>query len=439
MRQNKLWAFCLLKCGRQKQKTASSLCRQNYGESYGSSYSDSHGLKYEAKYILGLKKKPEKKPKFSKKPQFLIIAFALIIALPLLDNIFHFSPVKNLFEKRSPAALPKFPQNFSAAALYFQDLENFFNDHYGFRKTLVAINGIMMDNIFNESPDARAIIGKDGWFYFDNYNSLLDAMAMASISDELIEHGVKSFGQNWQKMRAQNINYLLVIAADKSTIYPDFLPFKVKAAANKLHRIDRFLNALKKKYPDFPVLDLRFILKKAREKEIIYHKTDTHWNKRGAHYAYVEIMKMLSKKNLHFKPHLRNDFANKEDEFVRGDISDIMGVDTRNLNYDLTAKFPENFYQVQPGKAELKFFHKPNFFANKNKNLPVIFVYKDSYFGDLFGFVAQHFSRAFFINEFPCDLDYDIIKNYHPDVVIQEFWEGRIELVLGRCNTNSHL
>lgn len=346
----------------------------------------------------------------------------MIIALPALDSILHFSPVKDLFEKRLPVENPQF----SLSKDYPKNFEKYFNDNYGFRKTLISMNSRMMDKIFDESPDARAVIGKDGWFYFDNHNSLLDATGKASLSDELVERGVKSFYRNWQMMRAKNIDYLLIIAADKATVYPEFLPDYIKY--NEPHRIDKFLTALKKKYPDFPVLDLRPILKKAKEKEIIYHKTDTHWNNRGGHYGYVEIAKMLG-----IKPHLREDFTDKEDSGFRGDISDIMNSDASNVDYKLEPKFKPIAHYQWPTPKKLQNFHRPMFFLNDNKNLPVLFAYKDSFFGELQYFLSEHFYKSSYINEFPCDLNYETIKNHHPNVVIQEFWEGRVEVVLSQC------
>jgi alginate O-acetyltransferase complex protein AlgJ len=369
--------------------------------------------------------------------KLLTILFVLIITLPTLDSIFHFSPVKDLFEKRLPAAKPKFPHSFSEIKNYPKNFEKFFDDNYGFRKTLIAINADITDDIFDESPDARAVIGKDDWLYFDNHNSLLDATGRAILSDELVARGVESFGKNWQEMRKKNIKYLLIIAADKSSIYPEFLPDYIKPS--EPHRIDKFLNALKKKYPDFPVLDLRPILKKAKEKEIIYQKTDTHWNRRGAHYAYVEIMKILG-----IKPHLRNEFTDVDGGLMRGDISEIMNSNATNINFELEPKFPvtfsfafsQNFHPDESVKRQMAGFYNPTVYRNSNKNLPVAFVYKDSFFADIAGFSAEHLSMLFSANEFPCDLNYEIIKNFHPNVVIQEFWEGRIEVVLRRCNNN---
>jgi len=52
---------------------------------------------------------------------FLISAFALILALPALDQIFNFSPVKELFEKRLPAANPELPKSFTDLKNYPQE------------------------------------------------------------------------------------------------------------------------------------------------------------------------------------------------------------------------------------------------------------------------------------------------------------------------------
>lgn len=367
---------------------------------------------------------------------FLLIIFALVITIPTLDSIFSFSPVKDLFEKRSPVERPDSPNSWEEVKTYPKKFEAFFNDNYGFRKTLIFLYNRLSDKIFDESPIARVAIGKDDWLYFDNNDSLLDAEGKAPLRKELIEKGIKSFYRNWHRAKSHNIDYLLVIAPDKSTIYPEFLPEYIKPVDN--HRMDKFLVDLKKRYPDFPVLDLRPILLKAKEKEIVYQKTDTHWNRRGAHFAYVEIMNELAKRNIrnaNFKPHLRKEFTDKADEYISGDISGMMGSGATNLNYDIVPKFKITANSVRTTEREKKIFHRPTHYVNSNKNLPRLFAYQDSYFGDLFEIVSQHFSNSFYINEYPCDINLEIIKKYHSNVVIQEFWEGRIEFILQGCKS----
>src|SRR4029077_10039045 len=43
-----------------------------------------------------------------------------------------------------------------------------------------------------------------------------------------------------------------------------------------------------------PVLDLRPALQQAKPSERLYHRTDTHWNDRGAYVAYAAILSSLT-------------------------------------------------------------------------------------------------------------------------------------------------
>lgn len=365
----------------------------------------------------------------NKQNKILIIVFVLILGLPLLDSAFHFSPVKELFEKRKPVAMPDFPKSFADLLTFPKKFDAFFNDNYGMRKSLITLHSSMMDKVFDESPDSRVVIGKDNWLYFDNYNSILDAEGHAPLADDLIVRGVEHYAKNRKQVEDAGMKYLLVIAADKTTIYPEFLPDYIKSAPLGQHRIDKFLNALTKKYPDFPVVDARPILLQAKLKEKVYQETDTHWNRRGAHSTYMAMMKKLG-----ITPNPRNKFKDVADEWIKGDISDIMGGAYSNLNYELQPKFKETIHFGKATEEEKKKFHNVTIFYNDNKNLPRLFVYQDSYFGDLFRFVSQHFSYAFFTNQYPCDIEIEVVKKYHPNVVMQEFWEGRVEHILGTCS-----
>lgn len=366
---------------------------------------------------------------------FIIIIFFLILLIPTLDNIFNFSPIKELFEKRILTEKPALPQNYSELKKFPKNFDNFYNDNFGFRKTLITINSKMMDNIFNQSPSERAVMGKDGWLYFDNYNSLADAQGEMIYNQKVLEKGVKALIQNWQELAKNNVDYVFVVAADKSTAYPEFLPDYIKAKSGN-RRLDQFLSLLKKEAPDFPIIDLRPVILKAKtaEKNEIYYKTDTHWNRVGAYYGYLEIINFLSKKHPNLKALTRDEFTLKSESKHDGDIADIMNL---KLNYDfehnLIPKTPFNYSEVELSQAQEKQFHKPFFFTNKNQDLPILFSYKDSFSDNLMVFLPENFSKSYFINEFPCRINLNIIKKYHANIVIHQMWEGRMEEVFKGC------
>jgi len=361
------------------------------------------------------------------KNKIFITTFIVFLFLPIFGNVFGISLVGDLFEKRVAATKPEIPETMSELGSYPKKFNEYYNDNYGFRKDLISLNGKMMDKVFNESPDDRVLVGKDGCLYFDNKNSLLDAAGRAKIDKELVNKGIESFYQNWQDAKIKDRKYLLVIAADKTTIYPEFLPDYFKYG--KSHRIDVFKEALLAKYPTFPIIDLRKTLIKAKQKEVIYHKTDTHWNKRGAHYGYVEIMEYLG-----IQAYLRNKFSDVKNGEYFGDIAQIMGIKQTNKDFGLSKNFVSKISFNSEESEKLKeIFHKTAIYDNSDKSLPKLFVYKDSFFGELQDLVSEHFSKSIYVNEFPCRIDYDILENYSPDYIIQQFWENRIESVLKNC------
>lgn len=365
--------------------------------------------------------------------KLLILVFICLISLPNIDYFAKFSPIKDLFEKRQLKTAPDLPKNYHELWKFPKNFEEFFDDNYGFRKTLIFLNSLILDKIFDQPSDSRVVFGKNGWLYFDNYQSLLDISGDLGIDDDLVEKGVVAFYENWQYLKSKNITYLLVITPDKAVIYPEFLADYIKVG-NK-QRIDKFIKLLKSKYPDFPIIDLRLTIISAKEKEIIYHQTDTHWNRRGAHYAYIEIMKYLNKiSDFNFKINYRSEFEDITNSGFRGDIADIINSNLTNIDYDLKPKFQIKSQRFAPTEDELKKFHKPIFYKNKSLKMPIAFIYKDSFFGNLQDFMSEHFSEMYLINEFPCRIDQKIIDKYQPQIFIQQFWQSRIQQILDRCS-----
>ncbi len=155
----------------------------------------------------------------------ILVIFAAILVLPSLDNIFNFLPIKELFKKRTLKNNPEAPSNYQELTKYPQEFEAFYNDNFGLRKTLITLNSKIMDKVFNQSPSERALMGKGGWLYFDNYNSLADAEGKMFYDQKILENGVAALIRNWQELQKNNIDYVFVVAADKSTIYPEFTNF----------------------------------------------------------------------------------------------------------------------------------------------------------------------------------------------------------------------
>jgi hypothetical protein len=132
------------------------------------------------------------------------------------------------------------------------------------------------------------------------------------------------------------------------------------------------------------------------------------------------------------KPKLRSEFTQIQKDKKHGDISDIMNLEITDTEYNLIPKISYHYSQITT-EADKKRFHKPDFFVNSNSNLPILFSYKDSFMDSPKFLLSEHFSKSYYINEFPCQIDINIIQEFKPNIVIQEMWEGRMEAVLQSC------
>ena len=49
---------------------------------------------------------------------------------------------------------------------FIAGIENYFNDHFGFRKRLVRLNHHWKEQLFRTGGSSDAIVGRDGWLFY---------------------------------------------------------------------------------------------------------------------------------------------------------------------------------------------------------------------------------------------------------------------------------
>ncbi len=217
----------------------------------------------------------------------LISLFILFLLLPVLDMGFHFDPTRPPSENRLLAALPKPPGGLAGLQKFLTGWETYFNDHFGCRRCLVLWHNKLKWSLFREKNTRNVLMGIDGWMFMSD--------------NQMIEHfrGAQPFLeadlQQWQKLlerrrdwlAARGINYLFVLAPDKHTVYPEYLPPWLKDLGGRT-KADQFF-AYMKVHSTVPVLDLRPGLLAGKKSAPVYQKTDTHWNELGAFLAYQQV------------------------------------------------------------------------------------------------------------------------------------------------------
>lgn len=203
---------------------------------------------------------------------------------------------------QSPEAFRKFDQRLRSQPAPFgserTQLKNFFAslervvcDRLPLREELLTAK-TRISLFFGKSLNPEVVVvGKNGWLFFgntvgrgiDQYRGILRMDAAQLDTFRNYFQGIQA------ELEKRGIPFLLVIAPEKHSIYPENLPPALS------HKGDSPADQVLAGAPGLDILDMRPVLREAKGRWPfpLYSKTDSHWNELGAYIAYREIMGRL--------------------------------------------------------------------------------------------------------------------------------------------------
>jgi alginate O-acetyltransferase complex protein AlgJ len=345
----------------------------------------------------------------------LIAIFVVAVSLPLIGQTMGLGGPTG-----KPQTVPPL-RTAEASAWTFPDRFNtYYSDQFAFRPSLIRWHAKAKYLGLGVSPSETAMIGKDGWLYYAGDNCLDDYHTTLLTEPELAKWtSVMQARRDW--LAARNIRFLVVLVPDKHIVYPDYLPDAVHRAPGP-YRMDQLADHLRR-HSTIEVLNLRPALEEARKTERIYHKTDSHWNDRGALVGYREIMNRVSAWFPNTKPLDRSAFTPVARLGPGWDLTEMLGLQDVILEEDLSLD-PRNARRARVVRplAEVRTKHWNDgliITEVDDASLPRLVMLRDSFTSALVPFLAEHFHRAVFY--WRSDFDIDTILKEHADVVIMEF------------------
>ena len=270
----------------------------------------------------------------------LIVAFAAVLLAPVAASVTRFDPMGSLDENRELAKRPTVSlisraslRNPSAMA---QQWEQYFGDHFGLRKFLIGTYRLAQFHLLGISPNPAVVVGKsDGrsrWLFYDaditkqgiGFQSLLGKKPYSGAELAAITSNLKRMTELAQ---ANGVNLVIAVCPDKQTVYPEYLPARMRPKPGTLSRLDQFWAATAG-VQDVPLVDLRIPLGKAKGKFDLYYPTDTHWNFRGAILGDQTIAKALQAQDPTREPMLVETVPWVMDNPLVGDLAKMLGLPT---------------------------------------------------------------------------------------------------------------
>lgn len=343
------------------------------------------------------------------------VLFVVLLLLPAMGYILGLR-VPAGSEKRHPTPVPvladakhtfwTFPDRFTA----------YFNDRFTFRADLVRLHALGVYRLFATVPNATVLIGRDGWLFYaddfclDDYRS--DRPFTAA---ELLRwRDVLEARRAWLEKRG--IRFLVVFVPDKHLVYPQYMPeaYPRRGQVPRMNQLADFLVRESR----ITVVNTKPALVEAADRERIYHKTDSHWNDRGALVGYRAIVGALGAWFERVRPREAGEFEPVAEMTPGWDLPAMLRLSDviPEENLALRPRTPRRAKVIFPAEPDARWNDGLIKTQVEDASLPRAVFFRDSFCSALVPFLAEHFSRAAF--SWQSDFDLGMIEEEKPDVVV---------------------
>jgi len=348
----------------------------------------------------------------------LVLAFVVIISLPLAANLAGHDGADPQAENRELAPMPTLQPSLRGIVDYAGGFSRWFEDHFAFRATLVRWYSESRYFWLGVSPSSAVIKGRDGWLFYADDGGAEDATNETLLDAGELADWRESLTRTRQWLQARRIAYVFAIAPDKADVYPEELP-PTLTRVHAMSRADQVAAVCRD--AAIPIADLRAPVTAAKARDRTYFLTDTHWNDRGAFVAYRQITDAVRSQDSRVPPAWNRDDFSPAARVVEGqDLARMIGLMRVLSEEDLTLvpKRSRRARVVEPPGAEPSAEEGRLVTEIPGASLPRAVIFRDSFASRLAPYLSEHFSRAVYL--WQNDFDPDAIEQEHPDVVIQE-------------------
>ena len=349
-----------------------------------------------------------------------ICLFLGVVCLPLLGKLLPSEGAFALTENRRPAPFPTIELNspgwgFSIAS-FPRRFERYWDDSFAFRWYLIRAHSIVKLAL-GVSPSPKAIVGQNGYLFYAAEQSVDYFRAVKPFTPRELVQWREELESRRLWLAERGIRYLVVVAPNKETIYPEFMPPELRPVGTET-RLDQLVHELRA-HSSVELLDLRPPLRLAKQAQRVYHRTDTHWNDAGAFVAYSEILARLRPwfPELSASPLPGSLVAHNTSG---GDLARILALDDR-FREERIDFVPTASRHARQATSDGAGGSESVAMECADCGGPRVVMTQDSFNTNLAPLLAEHFRRIVFIDG--TRLDRSLIDRERPALIIQEFVE----------------
>jgi alginate O-acetyltransferase complex protein AlgJ len=357
----------------------------------------------------------------------LSIIGVVVLFAPMLG---HFGSFFNLnyiqmTEKRLPAPIPVLPKSYPELKAYPASVDAYLEDHFGFRSALVTAYNFTLTKL-GASLSKKVITGKSGWLYYAEEDMVAQYNGESLFENDEAAQWVQAMAARKAWLAERRIQFIIAVAPNKMTIYPEYLPHWI-TKINERTRLDQLMSE-SAKTPSLDLLDLRPSLLAAKNTQVLYYQTDSHWNDRGAFIGYESIVKRIQ----HYFPEVSGVTPDK----VKFSSNACKGLDlAKMLNIAELTKEPNaykpTFLMENHVLSETHFSDSryPMKVETKLKGLPRALILRNSFTIPMEPFFNETFSEVIYVDRSSTKFDKDFFEKTNPDIVIDILVERELPIM----------
>lgn len=355
---------------------------------------------------------------------FLAIGFLILLTLPTLDQVFGLTGRFKSTENRRIAQLPEL--NLKQVKRFARQFDQYYRENFGGRNALVYAYSSWKYGLLHQSPlPERVVMGKQGWFFVGDVsnNVIKQHRGLLPYSPDSIQLIVDRLVDCQQQMARRGVRLYVTVAPDSHTIYPENLPEQLKQSASP-SRLDQLKQAIAQ--TTIPFIDVRDTLLRAKQQQVVYYKTDTHWNHMGNLIACSQLINRIKADFPEVDSAQLINYHMTKKNRKGGDLVTLFMFqdDIQEEFYELRPRF-----QNQPLRAENFENVENHTFGRRvtgpNSTNPKLMLLGDSFGESMVLFLGDYFAETYFargnqLRQAPIDAE-------KPDILVIEIVERNID------------
>ncbi|HLN24260.1 MAG TPA: hypothetical protein VK558_09780 [Patescibacteria group bacterium] len=368
-------------------------------------------------------------------PRLLILLFALFLLVPSMTQLAGLGS-DGKAENRVLAPPPAWPTTLHRLRDFSGRAEAYVSDRFGLRSELVRMNSLMRYHLGLSSTPLVAI-GNDGWLFYTADKLMEQHTGDDIFTDATLEQWITAMEADRDWLAKRGIPFYIVLAPEKSTIYPELLPaYQPRPGAT--NRVDQVVARLHRSTLEF--IDPRAAIIAAKiQHPLLYPRGDTHWGQRAAFIAYSQLMDRV---HLRF-PTVPAVTLNDYDVGIGADNSDLVGLlglqkDLHYTEEKLNWRGPSHILGTEIAPAVAKVWGWPVSYIHTDlTNQPRLLVFGDSFSDYILGpsFLYETFRDPVFTHHNGANFNFNLATETKPDLVVFEFAERYLRAPPGLPST----